>query len=164
MRKSLPLIAISVLILNISFSQTIKKVKIADVLQMADTSSVPVVINFFATWCKPCVQELPWFEKSIPNYKGKDVKLLLVSLDYAEDYPKNIAAFASKNNINSQIVWLDESDPNSFCPKVDKRWEGTIPVSLMINKATNFRAFFDHQLPEGQLKIALDKLVEKSDR
>jgi thiol-disulfide isomerase/thioredoxin len=146
--------------MNIAFSQPIKKVKIADVLRMADTSSVPVVINFFATWCKPCVQELPWFEKTIPNYKGKEVKLLLVSLDYAEDYPKNIASFARKNNISSQIVWLDESDPNAFCPKVDKRWEGTIPVSLMINKVTNFRAFFDHQLPEGQLKIALDKLVE----
>ena len=83
----------------------------------------------------------------------------MVSLDYAHDYPKNIALFSKKNNITSQIVWLDESDPNSFCPKVDKRWEGTIPVSLMINKATNFRAFFDHQLSEAQLKMALDKLV-----
>lgn len=159
MRKSTTLIATFFLVMNLAFSQKIKKVKIADVLRMADTSSVPVVINFFATWCRPCVQELPWFEKTVPNYKGKEVKLLLVSLDYAEDYPKNIASFAKKNNITSQIVWLDESDPNAFCPKVDKRWEGTIPVSLMINKATGFRAFYDHQLPEGQLKVALDKLV-----
>ena len=159
MKKSTIIIATFLLVINVAFSQTIKKVKVADVLRMADTSSVPVVINFFATWCKPCVQELPWFEKTVPNYKGKEVKLLLVSLDYAEDYPKNIASFARKNNISSQIVWLDESDPNSFCPKIDKRWEGTIPVSLMINKATNFRAFFDHQLPEGQLKLALDKLI-----
>lgn len=161
MKKSIILIATFFLVMNVAFSQSIKKVKIADVLRIADTSSVPIVINFFATWCKPCVQELPWFEKTTPNYKGKGVKLLLVSLDYAEDYPKNIAAFAKKNNIASQIVWLDESDPNAFCPKVDKRWEGTIPVSLMINKATNFRAFFDHQLPEGQLKMALDKLISQ---
>ena len=147
------------LVLNVAFSQQIKKVKIADVLRMSDTSSVPVVINFFATWCKPCVQELPWFEKTVPNYKGKEVKLILVSLDYADDYPKNIASFARKNNIISQVVWLDESDPNTFCPKVDKRWEGTIPVSLMINKSTNFRAFYNHQLPEEQLRMALDKLV-----
>ena len=159
MKKSIIFIATFLLVLNVAFSQSIKKVKIADVLRMADTSSVPVVINFFATWCRPCVQELPWFEKTVPNYKDKQVKLLLVSLDYADDYPKNIAAFAKKNSITSQIVWLDESDPNSFCPKVDKRWEGTIPVSLMINKATNFRAFFNHQLPEAQLKMALDKLV-----
>ncbi len=159
MTKNIILIATFFLVTNVAFSQPIKKVKIADVLRMADTSSVPIVMNFFATWCKPCVQELPWFEKTVPNYKGKEVKLLLVSLDYAEDYPKNLASFARKNNIASQIVWLDESDPNSFCPKIDKRWEGTIPVSLMINKATNFRAFFDHQLPEGQLKLALDKLI-----
>ncbi len=148
------------LISNLSIGQTIKKVKIIDVLHMADTSSVPVVFNFFASWCRPCVQELPWFEKTVPNYKGKNVNLILVSLDYADDFPKGILAFAKKHNITSQIVWLEEADPNYFCPKIDKRWEGTIPVSLMINNATNFRAFYDYQLPESQLKIALDKLVK----
>jgi thiol-disulfide isomerase/thioredoxin len=160
MKKTLTLAATLFLLFGVVVAQPIKKVKIADVLHIADTSTVPIVINFFATWCRPCVQELPWFEKTVPNYKDKKVKLLLVSLDYADDYPKGIAAFAKKHDINSQIVWLDESDPNFFCPKVDKRWEGTIPVSLMINNATRFRAFYDYQLPEGQLKMALDKLVQ----
>jgi thiol-disulfide isomerase/thioredoxin len=160
MRKVSALTVALLLISTLSFSQTIKKVKITDVLKIADTSSVPIVINFFATWCGPCVQELPWFEKTVPDFKGKGVKLLLVSLDYADDYPKEILSFAKKHGINSQIVWLDEADPNYFCLKVDKRWQGTIPVSLMVNNATHFRAFYDYQIPEGQLKIVLNKLVE----
>jgi len=148
------------LISGLSFGQTIKKVKIEDVLKIADTSSVPIVVNFFATWCRPCVEELPWFQKTVPDFKGKGVKLLLVSLDYADEYPKQILSFAKKHGIDAQIVWLDEADPNYFCPKIDKRWEGTIPVSLMVNNATHFRAFYDYQLPEGQLKIALNKLIE----
>jgi len=160
MRK-ISLLAFALLMMgSLSFGQTIKKVKITDVLKMADTSSVPIVINFFATWCRPCVEELPWFQKTVPDFNGKGVKLLLVSLDYADDYPKQIIAFAKKHDIDAQIVWLDEADPNYFCPKIDKRWEGTIPVSLMVNNATHFRAFYDHQIPEEQLKIALNKLVE----
>ena len=159
--KKVSVLAVALLMISsLSFGQTIKKLKIADVLKMADTSSVPIVINFFATWCRPCVEELPWFQKTVPDFKGKGVKLLLVSLDYADDYPKQILSFAKKHGIDAQIVWLDEADPNYFCPKVDKRWEGTIPVSLMVNNANHFRAFYDYQLPEGQLKIALNKLIE----
>lgn len=157
-------ICLSILLLivfygNILNAQKIRRVKITDVIKMADTSTVPLVVNFFATWCRPCVEEIPWFEKTIPNYQGKAVKLLLVSLDYGEDYPKGIAAYAKKNGILSEIVWLDEADPNYFCPKVDKRWEGTIPVSLMVNNKKHLKIFYDHQLPEKQLKLALDKLI-----
>ena len=160
MRKVTVITVVFLLFGSISFGQTIQKVKITDVLKIADTSSVPIVINFFATWCRPCVEELPWFQKTVPNYKDTRVKLLLVSLDYADDYPKEIRSFAKKHEINAQIVWLDEADPNYFCPKIDKRWEGTIPVSLMVNNANHFRAFYDHQIPEEQLKTALNNLVE----
>ncbi|MFL9485611.1 TlpA disulfide reductase family protein [Chitinophagaceae bacterium LWZ2-11] len=142
------------------FSQEIKKVKIEDVMKMADTSSVPLVINFWATWCHPCVQELPWFEKSVAELKNKNVKLLLVSLDFAEDYPAGIVKFAKEHGYTSQIVWLNETDANAFCPKVDKTWEGTIPVTLMVNNKKHYRQFFNQQLPEPRLKLELQKLVE----
>ncbi|MFP5040146.1 TlpA disulfide reductase family protein [Parasediminibacterium sp. JCM 36343] len=145
---------------SFSFSQTIQKVKITDVLHIADTSTSPLIINFWATWCRPCVQELPWFEKKVPNYKDKGVKLLLVSLDYEDDYPKGIADFIKKNGYTSKVAWLNETDPNYFCLMVDKSWQGTIPATLMVNNAKHYRQFYPQQLPEGQLKMALDKLVE----
>ncbi len=160
MKKIIAVFVGLILFATIGTSQSIRRVKIGDVLKIADTSTVPLVINFMATWCGPCVNELPWFEKTVPNYKDKGVRLLLVSLDYSDDYPKTILAFAKKKGIASQIVWLDETDPNYFCLKVDKRWEGTIPVTLMVNNKTHLRKFYDHQLPVGQLKLALDNLVE----
>jgi len=159
MKKVLFILAI-LFTVNTSFSQDIRKVKITDVLKMADTSTVPLIINFWATWCQPCVHELPWFQKAVNAYKNKNVKLLLVSLDFPDDYPKVVADFIKKNKYTAEVVWLNETDANYFCAKVDRTWEGTIPVTLMVNNSKHYRQFFNQQLPEARLKQEIQKLVE----
>lgn len=140
--------------------QSLPKWKVNDVLKFADTSTVPVVINFWASWCRPCVEELPWFQKMVPDYKHKNVKLVLVSLDYPEDYPKAILAFAKKHRLTADLVWFDEQDANYFCPAISPAWEGNIPVTLMVNNAKKYRFFYGRSLSEELLGYALDKLVE----
>lgn len=142
-------------------AQQVKRVKITDVMHMADTSQVPIVINFWASWCSPCVKEIPWFESAVDTFKDQKVKLVLVSLDFEEDFPKGIEAFAKKNGYRSSIVWLDESNADYFCPKVDSTWNGAIPVTLMVNNKKGYRKFYGQQLPEPQLLIALRQLVEE---
>jgi thiol-disulfide isomerase/thioredoxin len=158
--KKISLILFIALLSSALQAQTIRKIKMNDLLKRIDTTSVPLVVNFWATWCGPCVRELPWFEKNVAAMKEKKIKLLLVSLDYAGDYPKGIAAFAKRNGIVSEIIWLDETNPDDFCPKLDKRWQGTIPVSLMVNHTKNYRHFYNQQLPEPKLLQELNKLVE----
>lgn len=160
--KQLVLIAIVLLMALSSHAQQqqqILRVKMDDVLKIAEESEVPVIVNFWATWCSPCVHEIPWFEKYV-YASEKPVKLLLVSLDFKEDFPAKIAAFAKKNNYRSQIVWLEETNADSFCPKVDSSWEGAIPASLFINKAKGFRKFFGRQLTDPQFKIELEELLK----
>lgn len=158
MKKSFVLI---ILLMSVSllFSQPIKKVKIKDVVKMIDTSSVPLVINFWASWCKPCVHELAYFEKEVGAYKNKAVKLVLVSLDFSEDYPKKIAGFAKKEGYTAPIVWLDETNADDFCPKIDKSWDGAIPATIMVNNKKHYRKFFGHQITEPGLQLALQSLV-----
>ena len=132
----------------------------ADVQKIIDTTTVPLVINFWASWCGPCVAELPYFNKIIPDYKNQNVRLILVSLDYPDDYPNGILAFAKKKKINAPLMWLDETDPNVFCPQIDKKWGGNIPVTLMINKKKKIRWFYDSSIEEKELKWILNKLIE----
>ncbi|NCI46013.1 TlpA disulfide reductase family protein [Sediminibacterium soli] len=141
-------------------AQEIKKLKIDQLTRLIDTSSVPTVVTFWATWCGPCVREIPWFEKNVAAY-GKKIKMLLVSIDFAEDYPVSIRDFAKKQGYKSQVLWLNETNADVFCPRIDKSWEGAIPATLMVNNKTKYRQFFGQQLPEERFKLELEKLVKE---
>lgn len=158
--KKLLLICCIAICAQIAEAQVIRKVKIYDVLKMMDTATTPLVVNFWASWCKPCVQEIPWFEKSVAALKDKKVRLVLVSLDFPEDYPKGIQEFAKKNGYQSRIVWLDETDADYFCPKIDLSWQGAIPATVLVNNKKKFRKFYGQQLPEEKLKLALLEMLE----
>ena len=160
MKKIILLFLVCCSIQFTSNAQAIRKLKIEEVLHMIDTSTQPLVVNFWATWCAPCIHEIPWFEKTIAQYADKKVKLVLVSIDYPDEFPAGITAFAKKNGYRSQIIWLNETDAEVFCPKVDKSWDGTIPVTMMVNNKKHFKQFYKQQLPESRLVQELKSLVE----
>ncbi|MGQ7944792.1 TlpA family protein disulfide reductase [Flavobacterium sp. WC2509] len=88
------------------------------------------VVNFWATWCAPCVKELPHFEKL--NSENKSVKVVLISLDFKNQYETKLLPFLKKKNIQSEVVLLTDKDYNTWLPIVDKEWSGSIPATLII--------------------------------
>jgi thiol-disulfide isomerase/thioredoxin len=87
------------------------------------------VINFWATWCIPCVKELPYFEELNKKYQNQKVKVVLVSLDFTM---QQVEAYADKKSLKSEIVLLSDSKTNSWIDKVDSSWSGAIPITLFI--------------------------------
>jgi thiol-disulfide isomerase/thioredoxin len=158
MRRILFIFLITFSLYQPASSQEIKKIKMTELVKMIDTSSTPLIISFWASWCGPCIREIPWFEKNVAAY-GKKIRLVLVSMDFADDYPKTISAFAKKNGYRSQIIWLNETNADEFCPQIDKSWDGAIPATLMVNNKTRYRQFYGQQLPEERFKLELAKLT-----
>ena len=101
-----------------------------------------VVINFWATWCKPCVEELPYFESLNQKYKNKGVKLILVSLDSKKDHAK-LVDFVEKRGLKTEIIHLADNKYNSWIDKVSKDWSGSIPATLV--RKGNESNFYEQQ-------------------
>ncbi len=112
------------------------------------------VINFWATWCAPCVKELPHFEELNKNYKDKNVEVLLVSMDFPKQYDKKLKPFIVEHNLQSRILVLDDVDMNTWIPKVNKDWDGAIPVTIIYNKDKRqfYSQTFTYEGLENELK------------
>ena len=97
-----------------------------------ENNSKPLVVNFWATWCAPCVKELPYFEKL--NQENPNVKVILVSLDFEKQVDSKLIPFLKKKKIASTSIYLADKDYNTWLPKVDKNWSGSIPATVIFNQ------------------------------
>ncbi len=88
------------------------------------------VINFWATWCAPCVKELPYFEKL--HTENKNVKVILVSIDSRKDLEKKLLPFIERKKLTTEVVMLSDIGYNAWLPKIDASWSGSIPATLII--------------------------------
>ena len=143
-------------------SQTISKIKITDLNKLIKESDSVLIINFWATFCKPCVEEIPDLIKLSKQYKKEKVTLYLVSLDLEDYYPQKIKKFVAQKKYAANIAWLNESNADYFCPIIDSTWSGAIPATLFVNNKTGYRRFYEKKLTaveiEKGIKEALGKL------
>jgi thiol-disulfide isomerase/thioredoxin len=142
-------------------AQEIPKWKLADLQSAIKNADQPTVFNFWATFCKPCLEEIPYFQQLVKKYDAAGVKLVLVSLDMSGMYPKKIKDFAVKRGLTAPIKFLDETNADLFCPAVDESWSGAIPASLFVNNKTGYRKFFEEQLKKDAFEKELKKMIGK---
>jgi thiol-disulfide isomerase/thioredoxin len=137
----------------------VQKIKITELESYIARCDHPLIVSFWATFCVPCVKEIPYFQSTVDRYKDKGVELVLVSLDLPDYYPGRIAAFVKKSGFTARILWLNETDADYFCPRVDPHWSGGIPCSLFINNTHHYRRFFDRQLTEPQVALEIKEML-----
>jgi thiol-disulfide isomerase/thioredoxin len=142
-------------------AQEIRRFTLTELEEYIRQCDHPLIVNFWATYCAPCLKEIPYLQSTVQQYKDQAVELLLVSLDPSRWYPARITAFAQKTNIVAGLAWLDETNAGYFCPRIDKKWSGGIPASLFINNKTHFRQFFDRQLTDRQVEQQIRLLVHR---
>ncbi|MFH4965103.1 TlpA disulfide reductase family protein [Gaetbulibacter sp. M235] len=117
------------------------------------------VINFWATWCAPCVKELPFFEKLNTQFADKNIDVVLVSLDFPHLYESKLKPFIAENHIKLKVIALDDVDMNAWIPQVNKDWSGSIPATI-IYKNDNSK-FFEQSFTYESLENEIIKFLKQ---
>jgi thiol-disulfide isomerase/thioredoxin len=116
------------------------------------------IVNFWATWCAPCVKELPYFETINANYKDKGVDVLLVSLDFPKTYDSKLKPFIIKKNVKSKVIALDDTNQNRWIPAIDQSWTGALPATIIYNSTK--RHFYERSFTQEELEKELKQFLK----
>jgi thiol-disulfide isomerase/thioredoxin len=133
-KKNIPKLYVLVfLFFTISLhAQKVAVYKIDNLLKrIHNNSDTTYIVNFWATWCKPCVAELPEFEKINTDYKSKKVKVILVTMDF---------------KYTCEVILLDEINGNDFINKISEQWSGAIPATLITKHNKTLFEFYEKKL------------------
>jgi thiol-disulfide isomerase/thioredoxin len=150
MRYSIAIILCYFLIFAQSNAQSVKYID-SDALKaltytMNDTT---YVVNFWATWCSPCVKEIGYFEELHRQSESAYVKVILVSLDFPNQIDRRVIPFLKEKEITADVLLMTDLDYNSWIDQIDPSWSGAIPATLIYNKGT--RIFLEQELTRDEL-------------
>lgn len=122
--------------------------------QQTDTT---YVINFWATWCKPCREEIPFMQQLASEEAAKKVRVILVSLDIEESAISRIPDFLRSAAPGLSAVVLTDEDP-AWGKTIDRVWTGSLPTTILYRK--DLRFVYRRNFPTYvDLRSALDPLI-----
>lgn len=143
-----------------SFAQEFRKISKDELVQILnDPTDKLHVVNFWATWCGPCVKELPNFQKVIKESDAGKVDFLFVSLDFPSDADKKLGTFLKKNNYTFPVALMTNSDYNSWIDEVDPEWQGGIPGTLFFNRVRKVHRFISEPMDKSELEKTIRTLL-----
>ena len=153
------IIAISLFLASFTCSAQVKLLTLAKLEQrIASGKDTTYVVNFWATWCGPCLAELPYFEKLAKEYNTKPIKVILMSLDFKSKLEREVIPFVKKHKLASEVYVVNEVDQQAFQERVNKKWSGAIPATWFINSNKHINAFYEKEFTYSDLNNTLINL------
>ncbi len=113
------------------------------------------VINFWASWCAPCVAEIPSFLALHQKYAPQKVKVILVDCDFSRDLETKVKPFIRQKNLDGLVVHMAEKDPNTWVDLVSTEWSGALPGTLLVCKSKGVHQFFEKKFEDDELELAV---------
>lgn len=137
-------------------SQDVQTIKFAELQsKILYTESPLTIFNFWTTWCGPCIKEMPHFERV--ELENSEVKVYFISVDFKQDLDK-VKKFVAKKEIKSEVLFLDENDPDDYMRKVSNEWSGAIPATLFVTDLGK-TYFYEKAFSKEELESTVEKYL-----
>lgn len=127
--------------------------------QLSKSTDTVYVVNFWATWCAPCVKEFPYFDEAAKKYSGSKVRFLMVSLDFPNQLEKSLKPFVKSRTNRLPVVLLDDPNQNEWINKVSPDWSGALPATLIYKGS--YKVFIEGPIELDDITSNIDSLLVK---
>ncbi|MFN4145352.1 MAG: TlpA family protein disulfide reductase [Runella sp.] len=155
-KQFLNILILSLLCFSITQAQKLQIVRWPQVENILNQESdTTFILNFWATWCKPCVVELPDFEQIHQDFSTQKVKVVLISMDFVKEFSTRVVPFVEQRRLQSNVWLLNEPDANAWINKISHEWSGAIPATLILNNKKQKKVFFEQKMTYQRLEKEL---------
>lgn len=110
-----------------------------------------LLISFFATWCPPCIEEIPTFKHLQKKYKDKGFSIVALSVD--QGGPSVVAKLVKKKNIKYPVLMADNETMQNFGGVYG------VPVSFLVNKEGNVVKKYPGYVPKSILTKDIESVM-----
>ena len=124
------------------------------------THDTTYVMNFWATWCKPCIKEIPYFERVGVTYGDRNLKIYLIRLDFSEQLEGKLKPYMVQNSMKQEVLLMDDTDYDKWISKVDENWQGAIPATLIFNNHSESKYFIQKEFNEPELESLIKSYIQ----
>ena len=136
--------------------QNITSEEIQKIVQSKNTNHA-IMLNFWATWCKPCVAEFPMIVDIAQEHENT-LSGYFVSVNWLDEREK-VRAFLKKQGVDWQSFIKNEKDQN-FINGVTREWTGAVPFTIVYGKSSgNIVDFWEGERPETRFRSAIIKAI-----
>lgn len=118
-----------------------------------------VVLNFWATWCPPCVAEMPAFVRFQTEFAARPVKVISVSADHPDTLADRVRPFVQKHKLPFPVRVLSERDPTSIASALELDWNGALPATFVLDKGGRVAKAWLEEVRYDDLAAAVSVLL-----
>lgn len=162
MRLFLSLIAALLCSTAFCSAQTVRTISIDELETWIQKNDDTVrIFNFWATWCNPCIAEMPAFDSLQRVEAGNKVQVVFVSLDFPSQLEKRVQPFVAKRQFTAPVVLLSTANPNAWINRISPDWSGAIPATLLVRSSHKVSRFYEQEFTFDELHSLVKSLMEE---
>ena len=157
--KTMVIITLAVIMFTAELrGQTYREIDELELLELTGKQNdTTYIINFWATWCSPCVKEIGYFEQLYQETRGKKISVVLVSLDFPNQAEKRVLPFLKEKGSTAPVALMTNLRYNDWIDKVDPTWSGAIPATLVYRN--DRRVFLEKELTATELLENVNQIM-----